>query len=96
MLTVSTWNVNGWTDRNARLRAEILSYVNSDIICVSETHLKGDLQLDMNNYVWYGFNRGKTHIKAPRASGGVGIFIKASLLDVFSVSIVDKTCEEIL
>ena len=46
-------NVNGWTELNASLRAEILQKINADSICVTETHLTGDNTTELDGYKWF-------------------------------------------
>ena len=46
-------------------------------------------------YVWFGHNR-RTHIKAPRGSGGVGLLVKSHLFGEYEIETVDKTVEGIL
>ncbi len=55
---------------------------NADIICVNETHLAETEELVLEGYRWFGHNRSKQYIRAPKASGGVGIFVSTSLLDI--------------
>lgn len=57
------------------LRLLILFSFNPDFISLIETHLTGLNTIDIDGYTWFGFNR-KTHIKAPKGSGGVGILVK--------------------
>lgn len=55
----------------------------------------GDLVIHLEGYVWFGQNR-MTHIKAPRGSGGVGIFVKSFLFREYEIEIVDKTVDGII
>ena len=77
-ISLAHWNVNGWTDINHTLRTVILQSLDADIISVNETHLRGEGTIDIEGYIWFGNNR-ITHVRAPRASGGVGILVKSWL-----------------
>ena len=70
--------------------------MDADITCISETHLSNQNTLNVDGLIWLGFNRSEIHRSAPKASGGVGIFIKESLAQIYSVTIVDKSHDGIL
>ncbi len=95
-LKVGVLNVNGWTESNSILRENIVKTVNHDIFCVTETHLVDDTRLYIDGYKWYGHNRGGIHRLAPKGSGGVGIFVKESILQEYSCTVVDKSFDGIL
>ena len=68
------------------------------MICVQETH-GSDTNLnlfDIDGYRWFGHNRKHGHKNAPHNFGGVGIYIKETLLNEFDCNIVDKSYEGIL
>ena len=50
----------------------------------------------MGGYKWFGFNRENIHINAKSSSGGVGFLIRNSILNVFDVSVLNKSFEGIL
>jgi hypothetical protein len=75
--------VNGWTDSNNTLRENIIKHSNQDIFCVTETHLVGDQCLNIDGYKWFGHNRRGIHRLARKGSGGVGIFVKESVLEEY-------------
>ncbi len=83
------WNVNGWTLANSDLRLSVLRSMNLDIVSLNETHLQGETVIELDGYVWFGLNR-KTHIKAHRASGGVGLLVRSSLFQDYNIEIVEK------
>ena len=89
-------NINGWTNENKLLRQEIIKAIDSDIICLIETHLKNNNKLDVDGYVWFGHNRPNIHVNAIRGSGGVGVLIKSSLFTVFNVKVIDKSLDGVL
>ena len=78
------------------LRENIIDCLNTDIISICETHLRNDEKLTISGYRWIGHNRKNISPTALRGSGGVGFLIKLSILDQFSVSILDSTTDDIL
>ena len=58
--------------------------------------MKNENILNLDNYTWYGNNRKNIHIKAPKASGGVGIFVHHRVSSNFKVTIINKSCDGIL
>lgn len=88
------WNVNGWTPTNCTLRKVLLEYLNPDFISLCETHLSND-SLQFDGYTWFGLSR-TAHIRAVKASGGVGILVKNHILEWYHVTIVDKAYDGIL
>ncbi len=88
------WNVNGWTDSNCGLRSLLLQSLDPDFISLNETHLKNDDIITLEGYTWFGQNR-NMHIKAPKASGGVGIFVKDQLFQYFKVTVADQAVDGI-
>ena len=95
-ITIATWNVNGWTLTNSRIRKDILHALSIDIIGVTETFLKSNDVLSLPGYVWYGQNRQMLHVRANRGSGGIGCFVKAKLLDYFECHVINNSFEGIL
>ena len=55
-----------------------------------------DSSLQLEGYTWINFNRSVKHVRAPKPSGSVGLFIKQSLLQEYNVSTLDKTVDGIL
>ena len=90
----------GWTLLNSEFRRAILNSedVKSDIICIQETHLADNItnQPELEGYKWRGHCRTQRHINANRTHGGVGIFIKESLYNVYDISILDSSYDGIL
>lgn len=62
-----------------------------DVIGVAETHLQNNDILSLTGYTWMGNNRTNTHRKAPKGSGGVGVFIRNELYEQFNIENID--CE---
>ena len=83
---MSCWNVNGITDRNFKLRKEVIKCLNQDIFCINETHLRGDETVHIDGYKWFSNNRKVHHVNAPHGFGGVGIFVKDWITDEFYIT----------
>ena len=74
-----------------------VQYLNCDIFCVVETFLRGNESLALPaGYTFYGHNRGNLHNNARRGSGGVGVFVRDSLVQLYDISVIDKTIEDIM
>ena len=73
-----------------------MQHLDVDIMGLAETHLTSDTELELNGYKWFGNNRKHLHVRARMGPGGVGFFIKLSLLDAFDVSVLDDSVEGIL
>ena len=67
-----------------------------DIVSVCETHLADQNNIHIDGYKWFGFNRPDIHRKAPKPSGGVGIFVKRNMSEQYNVSVIDKSYDGIL
>ena len=80
LLSLSCWNINGWTNANRVLKSQIIQQFDSDVMCLLETHLKNDEAVCVNNYTWFGYNRKVKDIRATKFSGGVGILVKIHFL----------------
>ena len=61
-----------------------------------ETHLKQKQVIVVENYIFYGHNREKTHIKAKKTYGGVGVLVSLRLYGNYDIKIVDKSVDGIL
>ena len=64
----------------------IVTQLNYDLFAISESHLRPNESITLNSYTWYGHNRTQLSINAIQGSGGVGFFIKDSVLSLFHVS----------
>ncbi len=95
-LKIATWNINGWTDLNANLRINVILSLNLDIICLTETHLRPNSDIHVDGYTWYGHNRSEIHVRAIRASGGLGWLVRNALFHEYDITITDKSYEGIL
>ena len=95
-LNIATWNVNGWTVSNSRIRQDILLSLSYDVVCVVETFFKNDDNLELNGYKWYGQNRTMLHSRASRGSGGLGFLVKLDILSYFDCGVIDSDQEGVL
>jgi hypothetical protein len=89
------FNCNQLSD-NFILRSKCIFFLNTDIIGVAETQLMGQDVLNLENYTLYGNNRKQIHRNARKGSGGVGFFVKNSLLLDFNISTLYDTLDDIL
>lgn len=91
--------MKGWNyDRNSvnfNLRSQCVLDNDFDILGIAESHLLNDDILQLDGYTWFGFNRNNIHIRAKSGSGGIGFFIRNSVLNMFDISIEDNTVEGI-
>ena len=83
---------------NAELRSGVIHKLDPDIVTISETHCNDNInnQPYIEGYKWIGHCRKSCHRQANRQFGGVGVFIKRTLLDNFDFSVVNATIEGIL
>ena len=93
---MSSWNINGWTQNNQKLREHILTEHGSDIYCLIETKLDRRSSISCDGYQCIPHNRQVRHVNATTTSGGVAILIKSSLFDNFSFRVVDTAIDGIL
>ena len=78
------------------MRSQIIIQTNSDIFCVSETHLSKDSNICIEGYTWYGNNRKYQHKKAKKPSGGVGMFVKNTICTNYCIEVIDFSHDGIL
>ena len=67
------------------LNCAMIKCIDPDIYSLNETHLRESEIIDVKSYTWVGFNRTRIHKDAPKASGGVGLLIKQTLLKEYTV-----------
>ena len=65
-------------------------YSEADIININESHLQGEDEIFIDQYKWFGNNRLTRHVRAPTASGGVGMLVNQDLIKEYQVEIIDK------
>ena len=57
------------------MRAEVLHFYKPDVVALVETWLKGEEEIGVEGYWWFGRNRRSLHRKAVRGSGAVGLLV---------------------
>ena len=72
----------------------LLKSLDADFISLCETHLSVEYLL-FEGFTWFGSNR-TAHKRAVKASGGVGILVKNSVMEQYHVNIVDKAHDGII
>ena len=95
-MKLSSLNINGWTDSNKQLREALIHFAEPDVLCLQETHLDSGKTIDIPGYYWIGHNRNKRHVKAKKASGGIGVLVKDTTLHQFQICGIDKSFDSIL
>ena len=58
------------------LRSKIVTALELDVVCLCETFLLDQQQINMHGYTWFGNNRRNLSKRTSRGSGGVGMLIK--------------------
>ena len=74
----------------------MIGYIDSVIICLNDTHLLKDNELECANYFEIYHNRQEKHVKARQGSSVVAVLVKESVLRDFDVSIIDKAIDGLL
>ena len=79
-ITLCSWNINGLTAE--KLTYDILGclFKDFDIILLSETWCYRDDTYDLQGYTYINYARSEKHPDAKRMSGGLGLFIRNSIL----------------
>ena len=98
-ISIASWNIRGYSlrDESSRVfRDDNIHSVDYDILALCETFLRDDQVIELDNYKWIGHNRLHLAQNAARGSGGVGLLVKAKLLEMFTCTVIDKTFEGIL
>ena len=99
------WNVCGWGRDGGEMekmreehdmRAEVIDYYNPDIVALMETWLKGEEEIAVESYHWFGRNRRDLHRKTVRGSGGVRILVRDEAIERVGVEVVDADVEDVL
>ena len=70
------------------MRNNIVNIRTPDIICLSETHLKGDDSLYVTGFKYYWLDRTNGIVPKKRGSEGIGILINLNMLNDFTVDLV--------
>ena len=78
------------------IRTKIINALELDIVCVSETFLIGEQELDIAGFRWFGNNRKSLSKRACRGSGGVGILVRNNIMSNYDVAVLSNKFEGIL
>ena len=78
------------------IRAEVIDFYSPDIVALVETWLKGDEEVVVEGYKWFGNDRKHLHRKAVRGSSGVGVLIREEVLKRYQVEILEADVEDML
>ena len=78
------------------IRSEVIDFYKPDIMALVETCLKGDEEVVVEGYKWFGHNRKHLHRNAVRGSGGVGVLVREEVLKHYQVEILDAEVEDML
>ena len=78
------------------IRSEVIDFYKPDIMTLVETWLKGDEEVVVEGYKWFGHNRKHLHRNAVRGSGGVGVLVREEVLKHYQVEILDAEVEDML
>ena len=63
---------------------------------MNETHLKSTQVIELEGYQFYGHNSMSIYVNAPKGSGGVGIFVRNTLFEIFDISVINRSNDGIL
>ena len=84
-LRIITWNINGTGNKHSKLYEEDvqeLLFGSNDVVILTETHAKNNLNFeDIPFFTYYNYPRKFVHRNSPCPSGGIGIFIRDTILD---------------
>ena len=108
-IDVICWNVEGWSntrnkgDNKVRgvieddYRQAVVDYYNPDLLVLTETWLGLGESAFLPGYTWIGRNRTSLDDRAVRGSGGVGVFVRESLVEQgFEMVVIDDSIEDVL
>ena len=101
------WNVSGWArgdgmiggDRvveSQDIRAKVLDFFQPDIVCLTETWLRGIETAGFDGYMWFGHNRASVSKNVARGSGGAGVLVKESILCDWLVDVIDRQLKDVM
>ena len=97
MLTILSWNINGWHANTKNIRANIITGIYPDIAVICETHLKDNEAIHINEHFYpIPHNRKVTHLRAKKNYGGVCMLINKSMDRCYTYTIIDKEFDGIL
>ena len=65
--------------------------IKADIVCLTETHLKENANIDVDGYLSFTNNRKGLSVRTKKGSGGVAILVKDCLLQSVQVNLIDNS-----
>ena len=84
-------------DHDSRtFRENIIKSMDYDIVVLSETFLKDENVVVIDQYTWIAHNREELDARAVRGSGGVGVLVHQRVTNQYRHTVVDKSHEGIL
>ena len=108
-IDVICWNVEGWSNTRNKgdskvrgvikddYRQAVVDYYNPDLLVLTETWLGLGESAFLPGYTWIGRNRTSIDDRAVRGSGGVGVFVRESLVKLgFEMAVIDDSLEDVL
>ena len=95
-LNVYSWNSSGWFGKNIEARFEMVQGLAADVAFICESWERKDHVPSVPGYVWLGNPRLHSNKKQRRGCGGVGFFIKQTIMIDYNVNVVDASCDGIL
>ena len=66
------------------------------MVALIEMWLKGEEEITVEGYRWFGRNRWRLHSRAVRGSGGVGLLVHEEVLKCCEVEVLDTDVEDML
>ena len=81
---------------NYKSRALCALKFDLDFIGIGESFRVNNQTLKLDGYTWFCNNRKNLHPRASRGSGGVGFFVRNSIIHIYNVSILDDSVEGIM
>jgi exonuclease III len=89
-LKIGQWNLNGITEINSYFKKRIITGLDYDIVCLSETHLRDNQEFNVDGYTSFLHNREYIHRNAVKGSGGVAVLVKDNLFSEYNVGIIAR------
>ena len=74
----------------------MIKALNSDICCITETHLENNKSIHIDTYTSVNNNRTKKHFNASITHGGTCMLIKNSLLQEYTLTIMEKDIDRLV
>ena len=78
------------------MRAKVIDFYKPDVVALVETWLRGEEEMVVEGYRWFGWNSRNLHRKAVRGSGGVRLLVREEVLEKWAGEVMDADVEDIL